>query len=80
MTQVLENLGRGLASILATLNPEVIILGGSVAEALSKLYWEKIIYETSKYSIPFYQSNPPIQMTSLGEDASLLGASIIARN
>ncbi|MCH2673294.1 MAG: ROK family protein [Dehalococcoidia bacterium] len=80
VTQVLENLGRGLASILATLNPEVIILGGSVAEALSKLYWEKIIFETSKYCIPFYQSNPPIQMTSLGEDASLLGASIIARN
>ena len=78
INDVLENLGRGLASILATLNPSVIILGGSVAEGLSKFYWNKIIAKTAKYSIPFYKSDPPIQMTTLGEDASILGASIIA--
>jgi len=78
INDVLENLGRGLASILATLNPSVIILGGSVAEGLSKFYWDKIITKTAKYSIPFYKSDPPIQMTTLGEDASILGASIIA--
>ena len=38
----------------------------------------KIITKTAKYSIPFYKSDPPIQMTTLGEDASILGASIIA--
>ena len=53
-------------------------LGGSVAEGLSKFYWDKIITKTAKYSIPFYKSDPPIQMTTLGEDASILGASIIA--
>ncbi|GIS30802.1 MAG: hypothetical protein Ct9H90mP2_11850 [Dehalococcoidia bacterium] len=33
---VVENLGRGLASLLGIFNPEVIILGGSVAEGYKK--------------------------------------------
>jgi glucokinase len=78
INSVLENLGKGLASLLAILNPEVIILGGSVSEALGKLYWEELMEETKNFSIPFYRSKPPVQMTTLGDDASILGASIIA--
>ena len=78
LLSVVENLGRGLASLLAIFNPEVIILGGSVAEAIKKNYWEDLMKFISTYSINFYKKNPPIKMTSLGEDASTLGASIIA--
>ena len=78
LLSVVENLGRGLASLLAIFNPEVIILGGSVAEAIKKNYWDDLMKFTSNYSINFYKNNPPIKMTTLGEDASILGASIIA--
>ena len=78
LLSVVENLGRGLASLLAIFNPEVIILGGSVAEAIQKNYWDDLMKFTSNYSINFYKNNPPIKMTTLGEDASILGASIIA--
>ena len=77
INHVIDNLGKGLASILAILNPEVIILGGSVAEGLSQFYWKDILDRTSHYAIPFYKKNPPIKMTALGDDASILGASII---
>ena len=78
INSVLENLGKGLASLLAILNPEVIILGGSVSEALNKFYWEELFEQTKRFSIPVYKTAPPIQMTTLGDDASILGASIIA--
>ena len=80
LLSVIENLGRGLASLLAIFNPEVIILGGSVAEAIKKNYWDALMKFTSYYSINFYKNNPPIKMTKLGENASILGASIIAYN
>jgi len=78
INSVLENLGKGLASLLAILNPEVIILGGSVSEALNKFYWEELIEQTKRFSLPFYKTAPPVQITTLGDDASILGASIIA--
>ncbi|MBK90436.1 MAG: hypothetical protein CL772_04575 [Chloroflexi bacterium] len=77
---VIENLGRGLASLLAVLNPEIIILGGSVAEAINNNYSDVLIKSVSKYCIEFYKESPPIRMTKLGENASILGASIIAQN
>ena len=80
LSSVIENLGRGLASLLAVLNPEVIILGGSVAEAINTNYWNELITSVSNYCIKFYKKSPPIKMTKLGEDASILGASIIGQN
>tara|TARA_B100000579_G_scaffold86857_2_gene68095 strand:- start:47769 stop:48725 length:957 start_codon:yes stop_codon:yes gene_type:complete len=77
---VIENLGKGLASLLAVLNPEIIILGGSVAEAINNNYSDVLIKSVSKYCIEFYKKSPPIRMTKLGENASILGASIIAQN
>jgi glucokinase len=80
LSSVIENLGRGLASLLAVLNPEVIILGGSVAQAISNNYWNELIKSISYYCIEFYKKSPPVKMTKLGEDASILGASIIGQN
>jgi len=80
LLDVIENLGRGLASLLAILNPEMIILGGSVAEAINNNYFDDLLKTVSKYCIKFYKDSPPIRMTKLGEDASILGASIIAQN
>ena len=66
--------------MLATLNPQVIILGGSVAEAIYQSFWDELLKATSNYSIPFYRNNLPLKITTLGENASLLGASVIANN
>ena len=66
--------------MLAVLNPEVIILGGSVAQAISNNYWNELIKSISYYCIEFYKKSPPVKMTKLGEDASILGASIIGQN
>ena len=59
---------------------EIIILGGSVAEAINNNYFDDLLKTVSKYCIKFYKDSPPIRMTKLGEDASILGASIIAQN
>ncbi len=80
INEVIENLGRGIGSLLATLNPQVIILGGSVAEAIYQSFWDELLKATSNYSIPFYRNNLPLKITTLGENASLLGASVIANN
>ena len=62
------------AFMIGIVDLEVIVLGGSVAEGLSQFYWKDILDRTSHYAIPFYKKNPPIKMTALGDDASILGA------
>ncbi len=76
--QVIDNIGRGLASLLSIFDPDGLVVGGGVANSL-RHRWDEVIAAVARYALPRYQSRGiPISITELGDDVSLLGASVLA--
>lgn len=76
--QVIENVGRGLASILAVLDPHGLVVGGGVVHSLENR-WDELIEAVKKYGLPRYETRGiPVSITELGDDVSLLGASVLS--
>lgn len=73
LDQVAEWIGIGLANIVSTLNPEKVILGGSVGQA-SGFLLDRIIDVIHTYAQPQAAKTVSIETSSLGTDAGLLGA------
>ena len=72
LEQVYEYMGRFLANVCCTVDPEVVVLGGGVSKAGqpllegAKRYFDQYIFHASK-SIRF-------NLASLGNDAGAYGA------
>lgn len=70
--QVFQEYGETLAEFLAYFveldNPEVIVLGGNITNALS------LFYPALKQELEERKINIPVKKATLGEDASLIGA------
>ena len=76
--QVIENVGRGLASTLAVLDPDGVIVGGGVVHSLESR-WDEVINAVRTYALPRYQTRGiPVSVTQLGDDVSLIGASVLS--
>lgn len=79
LDEVVWHLAAGLAGLLAALDPAVVILGGGVAQGLAReAWWERLLDATARYALPRYEGRVPLELTTLGDDASLLGAAIWA--
>jgi glucokinase len=61
--------GRGVTNIIRSYDPEVIILSGSIV-----LHNENLIIDYLKKNLDAIPNIPEIKISSLGEDAPLLGA------
>lgn len=72
-------LGIGIASIVNFLNPEMIVLGGGVVEALDDSFLDAIADVVEAYALPNTLSGVQIVKAQLGDDAGILGASALAR-
>jgi glucokinase len=70
-------LGTGLAGLLATLDPALVVLGGGVGMALAA-YAEELQAAVRAVALPRYAGGAPIAFTTLGDDVSLLGAAVVA--
>lgn len=79
ISDVLNNLSSGLASLLALFDPEALILGGGVIEGLSP-WWTELLQKTKETALPRYKDNLPVFQTSLGGNAPLIGAAFFARD
>lgn len=75
--EVLRHLGAGIAGLLALLDPEVVILGGGVSQGLEG-HWDTLIAQVRRQALPRYADRVPVELTTLGDDASLLGAAVWA--
>jgi len=77
--EAVGHLAAGIAGLLATLDPEVIVLGGGVAQGLARgRWWDALLEATARYALPRYAGHVPVELTTLGDDASLLGAAVWA--
>jgi len=73
----LEGIATGLAGLLALLDPEAIVVGGGLVAGLDP-WWDALLERTRQIALPRYAAGVPVERTTLGDDASLLGASLIA--
>ena len=75
------NLGIGIVNTLHIFDPEIVIIGGGMAESMDLLK-PSIEKEINAHAIRSIRINtPPIVTAALGEDASILGAaSLIFEN
>lgn len=70
-------IGRGIANLIAILNPEAVVIGGQLGQAL-KPFFDEIREEALKWNPPVTSKNCRIVGAALGEDAGLLGAARLA--
>ena len=72
-------LGVGIGSIVNFLNPEMIILGGGVVEALDDTFLDNIRAAAEKYALPNTLDGVQIVQAKLGDNSGILGAAALAR-
>ena len=72
-------LGIGIGSIVNFLNPEMIILGGGVVEALDDTFLDNIRAAAEKYALPNTLDGVQIVRAKLGDNSGILGAAALAR-
>ena len=72
-------LGIGIGSIVNFLNPEMIILGGGVVEAVGDKFLNDIRKATDKYALPDTLKGVQIVGAQLGDNAGVLGAAALAK-
>jgi glucokinase len=66
-------LAMGVANLITVLNPEMVVLGGSLFEA-SAFLLEPLRREVLEWAQPLAASQVRIELAELGDDARLLGA------
>jgi glucokinase len=70
--------GMAIGSIINLLNPEVIVLGGGLIEALEGTMFSLIEAQSKKYAMPGVTKGIKILPSKLGDKAGIYGAAVIA--
>ena len=70
-------IGRGVASLISILNPDAVVIGGSLGMTL-KPYLDEIREETGKWAMPASARQCRIVNATLGDKAALVGAARLA--
>ncbi len=78
LAKIGETLGRGIAMLINIFNPELVILGGGLAETgeYIRLPIKSAIH---KFSLSLVNNDTQLKMSSLGGDAGIMGACLLVR-
>lgn len=79
LAEIGEKIGKGLAVIINIFNPELMILGGTLAETGDYIRLP-IKSALNKYSLSLVNNDTKLKMSKLGDKAGVLGGCLIARN
>jgi len=74
-----EYIGIAAANLINILNPEVLVLGGGVIEALADEMMGVIIETAKDYAMPGSMKNVEIVASKLGDSAGITGGAVLAR-
>ncbi len=74
-----SELGRHMAAMINVLNPDAIILGGSVAQAASYNFEQYVSLAMRQNSLKLVSRNVKVLTSSLGNRAGVTGACMLAR-
>lgn len=75
-----RHLGTAAGSLVNLLNPDVIVLGGGLVEALPDLYSDVVVASARKRAMACYRDTFKVKVASLGDYASVQGAAAWARH
>jgi glucokinase-like ROK family protein len=79
IAQIGEKLGRGIALLINIFNPELVIIGGSLA-ATEQYIRLPIKSAINKYSLSLVNNDTQVKMSMLGNRAGVIGACLLVRN
>ena len=71
--------GDACGSLVNILAPDIIVLGGGLAEALPKLWKTTVLKHAEKTALPSYHDTFRIEVAQLGDDAAVMGAAAWVR-
>lgn len=74
-----EYIGIATANLVNILNPEVVVLGGGVIEALEDEMMGVIVETAKDYAMPGSMKDVEILASKLGDSAGITGAAVLAR-
>jgi glucokinase len=74
-----EYIGIATANIINLLNPEVVVLGGGVIEALADEMMSVIVETAKEYAMPGTMKGVEIIASKLGDNAGITGGAVLAR-
>jgi glucokinase len=74
-----EYTGIAVANIINLLNPEVVVLGGGIMDALEDEMLAIVIETAHDYAMPGTDRGIEIVASKLGDDAGLTGGAVLAR-
>lgn len=80
LSDVGEWLGRGLASLVAILDPELVVIGGGVSESADLLLDPARRQMAASMTGADRRPLPPVVAAELGNEAGVVGAAMLARN
>ena len=78
VTDVCGWIGRGVAELISTFNPEIVIVGGELGVAL-RPYLNEVRREARLWAHPLAARQCRILSATLGKNTGLLGAARLAR-
>ena len=79
MDRAAEYTGIAVANLMNLLNPEVVVLGGGLIEALGELVVPDIVKTARAHALRGTAEGIQIQASVLGDRAGILGGAVIAR-
>lgn len=74
-----EFAGIGVANLINLLNPEIVVIGGGVIEALADEMMPTLIKAAKEHVMPGTMSGIEIKASKLGDNAGITGAAVLAR-
>jgi glucokinase len=74
-----EYIGIATANLVNILNPEVVVLGGGVIEALADEMMGVIVETAQDYAMPGSMKGVEILASKLGDNAGITGGAVLAR-
>lgn len=79
IAQVGEKIGKGLAVLINIFNPELVILGGTLAQTGDYIRLP-LKSALNKYSLSLVNNDSQLKMSKMGEKAGVIGGCLLARN
>jgi len=78
VTVLAERLGVGIANVITTFEPDVVAIGGGVAENAGALLLDPAVATARRFLIPGVGDRTEIRLARYGNDAGVRGAALLA--
>jgi len=79
VAEAAEFAGIGVANLINILNPEVVVVGGGVIEALENEMMPTLVKTAKDHVMPGTMNGIEIKASKLGDHAGITGAAVLAR-